>query len=61
MAESTLLFDDGTIIWHNSPAIGHHHIKLRKQIREDEIVDRMLARFRQEREDLSRWDDDGGA
>lgn len=42
MAESTLVFGN-KVIWQNPAALGHFGIKLRKQIRENEIADRCEA------------------
>jgi hypothetical protein len=37
---------DDELIWYNHPEIGHAFIKLRKQLLEEQIIERMLARKR---------------
>ena len=43
--EDASLYYDGELIWHNPAGLGHFGIKLRKQVREDQIADRMMARW----------------
>ena len=40
---------DGEVIWENPPGIGHFAIKLRKQILEEEIAERMMRRHHEQR------------
>lgn len=44
VAEASALVLDGEVIWSNPPELGHFGIKLRKQIAEDEIIERMERR-----------------
>jgi hypothetical protein len=43
--EGSSLYFNGELIWHNPVGLGHFGIKLRKQIRENQIADRMMARW----------------
>lgn len=51
MEESKLILGD-TVIWENPSDLGHFGIKLRKQVREDEIIDRLVARAKMETSEL---------